>query len=684
MEVELPRDPAILRRVAAILERAGAWPELATVVAAQLTLAPASARLCAHLYAVRMRAGDEAGARDALAAFVAQAGGERRQVSALARLLSADASPDAVARLGDQWLHWLDENQGPSPDLRWRTAQVGAARMAGDEAGARARIDAFVREVDGMPSRVKAFGRLLERGGDADGMPMALTALARWLDERVRRQPGAIQPALRRYQAQAEAGAVDVADAGLAEAVRAMARTPGQLSRLWPALARAGIGQAAAPAVRGLLDSPADAEVAALTLAEAVCNGPRSGTLRDALLPPLLAAEGGRLASAWTEALIGDGGAGSQRRTRAWHCVLSLLLDRDEAGVADAAIGQLARRADGAGMAGYIAGLRGAESLMRVFDSLRRCEAGGQDTLALQLRVLGALEALGHHAQADRLEAELAGRIESEGALDAPSPTASTVMFRNPPLLAALVATIGWLASRRAPVKVHVAACSTGEEAYSLALALEGAGLLDRCQLSASDVDQQLVRRARTGVIDKAAFLAVPEAMQARFEPRRDGRYALARELLSRIAFSVRDLLRPAGLGTGYDLLVANNVLVHFPAGERQRMLAAATAAVADDGVLCVGGGRHDDLERTMAELALVPIVAGSAEIFDAWRIQRGAWYASPRRYWALPPARATADAPWKHAALLARDPDTAGALAPVVAAAVEGCGQKPRALAGG
>ncbi len=75
-------------------------------------------------------------------------------------------------------------------------------------------------------------------------------------------------------------------------------------------------------------------------------------------------------------------------------------------------------------------------------------------------------------------------------------------MFRDPPFFRALrEEVVPWL--RTFPsVKVWVAGCSTGEEAWGLAILLREEGLLDRTLIYASDVDAEALRQAELGIYD--------------------------------------------------------------------------------------------------------------------------------------------------------------------------------------
>ena len=322
-------------------------------------------------------------------------------------------------------------------------------------------------------------------------------------------------------------------------------------------------------------------------------------------------------------------------------------------------------------LAAWLSGHDDDDVATELLERLERSQVPGWNSVAVQLTRIARMEAAGRHDEADRAHARIESVIAVEKVPRLASPTASTLMFRNPPLLSALVAVARWYVERRGQARIHVAACSTGEEAYSLALLLDKAGILAACEIMASDFDPALVRRARTGVVGaKSMEGTAPDLLEKHFTRQADGRYRLDRDLLSKIAFHVRDLRNAPAVQ--HDLVIADNLLVHYPEEEAAGMLASISAHAVADGVLCLGGGLAPGLGAAVKELGWVPLLEGSEAIHEAWRTQRSAWYLNPRPYWALPPARKLDAQPWRRATLFARSEAVAETLAPLVAIAID------------
>lgn len=251
------------------------------------------------------------------------------------------------------------------------------------------------------------------------------------------------------------------------------------------------------------------------------------------------------------------------------------------------------------------------------------------------------LEKTSRTDEADALEASLPPHLRHR-AVEAPSPTVSTLMFRNRPLLDALVACARAIIARDGVVRIHVAGCSSGEEAYSLLIALDQAQLLDRARLSGSDVEQDMVNLAASGTLRATVAASLPADLLDRYFVKAADAYRLRPPYAAQLACDRRDLLVPPAAGTGpYDIVLANNVLVHFPVDGKRTMLGNLHRMLAPGGLLCIGGDDHQFIQADLDALGLRPLATGAEAIYGAWELQRRAWYREPRPYWALPPYRA-------------------------------------------
>ena len=254
------------------------------------------------------------------------------------------------------------------------------------------------------------------------------------------------------------------------------------------------------------------------------------------------------------------------------------------------------------------------------FARLLESVTGQQLAAGRRWRIETALNPLMRGAGIDTLD-ELAVRIgrEREAALRQKVVEAllnnETSFYRDIASFRAIVEEVlPALAARRPQRRFSIwsAGCSTGQEAYSLALALRRhatrwAGWDFR--ILATDISETAIAQARSGLYSHFEIqrgLPITEMMQA-FEP--DGDSWRARvDLRQRIEFRQHNLLEPPP-GGSFDLILCRNVLLYFSAERRRAVLDGLAGAIALDGLLMLGAGET---------------VLGSTEAFAASPLQKG------------------------------------------------------------
>jgi two-component system CheB/CheR fusion protein len=142
------------------------------------------------------------------------------------------------------------------------------------------------------------------------------------------------------------------------------------------------------------------------------------------------------------------------------------------------------------------------------------------------------------------------------------------------------------------PLRVWIAGCSTGEEAYSVAMivreALEEAQSNRQMQVFATDLDRKAIEKARRGTyIENIAGDVNPERLE-RFFIREDHHYRLKSEIRESIVFAVQNLLSDPPFSS-LDLLVCRNLLIYLEAKAQQKLLPLFHYTLKKDGVLFLG-----------------------------------------------------------------------------------------------
>jgi chemotaxis protein methyltransferase WspC len=149
--------------------------------------------------------------------------------------------------------------------------------------------------------------------------------------------------------------------------------------------------------------------------------------------------------------------------------------------------------------------------------------------------------------------------------------------------------------------------CSTGEEPYSLALALaETAVGLQRCTIDAIDVSPGAIEEAHRGLYPEWSFRQMkPELRQRYFQPRGTA-WQIDASLRSSVRFSTGNLLDPAFLlhERPYDLIFCRNLFIYLHPAARQQGRDTLLRLLAPEGLLCLGHAESLDPEDGRFERA--------------------------------------------------------------------------------
>lgn len=146
-------------------------------------------------------------------------------------------------------------------------------------------------------------------------------------------------------------------------------------------------------------------------------------------------------------------------------------------------------------------------------------------------------------------------------------------------------------------LRVWSAGCASGEEAYSLAIVAEEAGIAERAHILGTDISRAGLARAREASFGTWSLRGVDEAVVNRyFGPTlgRIDRRLLAERISSRVAFEFLNLALDAypSLATGVwgmDLILCRNVLIYFDRGTIGRVARGFHTTLADGGWLLTG-----------------------------------------------------------------------------------------------
>jgi chemotaxis protein methyltransferase CheR len=157
-------------------------------------------------------------------------------------------------------------------------------------------------------------------------------------------------------------------------------------------------------------------------------------------------------------------------------------------------------------------------------------------------------------------------------------------------------------------LRIWCAACSTGQEPYSLAMLLEeeGARLQDwTVEILATDISETALRTARRGVYSQfEAQRGLSTQRLLRHFEQHNGNWRANDRLRARIVFRPLNLLASFREIGPLDIILCRNVLLYFGADVRRDVLARLAAVTADDGWLILGTAETVNEGRRLFEPA--------------------------------------------------------------------------------
>ena len=112
-------------------------------------------------------------------------------------------------------------------------------------------------------------------------------------------------------------------------------------------------------------------------------------------------------------------------------------------------------------------------------------------------------------------------------------------------------------------LKIWSAACSTGDEPYSLVMALSRHVPLSQIKIYATDLDKQVIAKAKLGLYSDQSIASVPDDLKKKYFTQVGPSYKISDEIKARVEFKEHNLLRDA-YPTDYHLIVCRNVLIYF------------------------------------------------------------------------------------------------------------------------
>lgn len=169
-----------------------------------------------------------------------------------------------------------------------------------------------------------------------------------------------------------------------------------------------------------------------------------------------------------------------------------------------------------------------------------------------------------------------------------------TWFFRDPQAFTALAdaACEFWRKGLGRPLRLLSLPCSTGEEAYTMAMALLGAGLPPAAfRIDAIDISAHSLERARAGVYGRNSFRSKDLGFRDRHFAEVEKGFRINDAVRAPVRFGQGNILDPdfAPSANSYDIVFCRNLLIYFDVPTQAKAIAVLARALTSEGMLFVG-----------------------------------------------------------------------------------------------
>ena len=179
-------------------------------------------------------------------------------------------------------------------------------------------------------------------------------------------------------------------------------------------------------------------------------------------------------------------------------------------------------------------------------------------------------------------------------------------------------------AKEKEPIRVWSAGCSTGEEAYSIAIlfqeAMEELQVKRDVKIFATDVDSKSIEQASKGIYSENIIDDVSADRLAKFFVKQNDQYQISREIRRMIVFATHNMFSDPPFGK-LDLICCRNVMIYFQPVLRRGLFAIFHSALKNNGFLFLGksetAGEYVSLFKPVCSAEKIYIHKGEGKVED-------------------------------------------------------------------
>ncbi len=138
-------------------------------------------------------------------------------------------------------------------------------------------------------------------------------------------------------------------------------------------------------------------------------------------------------------------------------------------------------------------------------------------------------------------------------------------------------------------IKIWSAACSTGDEPYTLVMLLAKFIPMNKIKIVATDIDKQVLEKAQMGIYDEKSLKGLPkEFLTKYFTPVGTRSYQISEEVKRCVEFKQHNLLKDS-YPQSCDMIVCRNVMIYFTEEAKRDIYQKFNDSLKKDGMLFVG-----------------------------------------------------------------------------------------------
>ncbi|HVP94025.1 MAG TPA: protein-glutamate O-methyltransferase CheR [Methanoregulaceae archaeon] len=150
-----------------------------------------------------------------------------------------------------------------------------------------------------------------------------------------------------------------------------------------------------------------------------------------------------------------------------------------------------------------------------------------------------------------------------------------TKFFRDPEIFETIKRDVfPEILKKKQKIRIWSAGCSSGEEPYTYAIILYELGLINKSidgKIYATDIDLEILKRAKEGVYEKGALVNMNENQIRRyFIARPDGKFEIKPQIKEKVQFQYHDLMKGVPVMRMLDMISCRNVTIYF--NENQKL----------------------------------------------------------------------------------------------------------------